>query len=586
MISSAARITSKKAKLPKGGMIAGWQREAIEFADTVGELAFIQQWTANALSRVSLAVMEQIIGEDGNPTLIPTDNVEAKAALASLFYGETGQSQMMATFGHHLTTPGETWLVGVPPAEDGSSSDDDVWRVMSILELSQQGSRWTIDRGDGNPETYEDGSAEGKPAEALFLRIWRPHPMKWVEATSPVRAAIPILRELQGFTETVASALDSRLTGAGILLVPSEMQFGTPLDATADPNDLRAQRDFLVEMAEAFAAAKKDLSSAAAQVPILLRVPGALIDKVQHLRLSSDVPAVAGEMRTECIRRFALTMDAPPEVLLGNADSNHWSAWLSDDESIKMHVEPLVEVVTDALTSQFLWPALGDPQLDPSIRRFVIVGDTSDLRQRPNRGAEAQALHADFRISNAALLRECGFEESDVPKADEVKARLLLAVALGKVSPDLALSALAQLGVSVESAGPAEMDAPPAGPRAIETAPAPQTAQDAPHVPPAPEQAAALQASAELLVQRALERANARLNRRRSGRPVTDDEALTAAVADAWEQVPRQAALLGVNPDRFRTYCDDYVRKLLTTGTSHEPAALAASLAPLLKGDG
>lgn len=585
MISSAARITSKKAKLPKGGLIAQWQREAIEFADTVGELAFIQQWTANALSKVTLGVFEQIIGEDGNPTLIPTENAEAKAALASLFYGETGQSQMMATFGHHLTTPGETWLVGVPPAEDGSSSDDDVWRVMSILELQQQGSRWTIDRGDGQPETYEDGSNPDKPAEALFLRIWRPHPMKWVEATSPVRAAIPILRELQGFTQTVASALDSRLTGAGILLVPSEMTFGTPLDVDADPNDLRAQRDFLVELAEAFAAARADLSSAAAQVPILLRVPGALIEKVQHLRLSNDLPNQAGEMRTECIRRFALTMDAPPEVLLGNADSNHWSAWLSDDDSIKMHVEPLVETVTDALTSQFLWPVLGDVEANPGIRRFVIRGDTSDLRQRPNKTTEAQALHADFRISNAALLRECGFEESDVPKVEEVKARLLLAVALGKVAPELAADALAQLGVNVAAAPGMGPETPP-GPAAPAPAAIEPNARDAAQLPPAPEQAAALQASAELLVQRALERANARLNRRRSRRPVTDDDALTAALADAWEQVPRLAALLGVDPAQLTTYCDDYARKILTTGAENEPKALAASLAPLLVGDG
>lgn len=565
-------------------MVAEWQREAIEFADTIGEHAFIQQWTANALSKVTLSVMEQVIGDDGNPTLIPTNNAEAQAALASLFYGETGQSQMMAAFGHHLTTPGETWLVGVPPAEDGSS-DDDVWRVLSILELTQQGSRWTIDRGDGKTEVYEDGSNPTKPAEALFIRIWRPHPMKWVEATSPVRAAIPILRELQGFTETVASALDSRLTGAGILLVPTEMSFATPATMHADPNDLKAQRDFLVELAEAFAAARKDLSSAAAQVPVLLRVPGQFIEKVQHIRLSNDIPAQAQESRSECIRRFALTMETDPQVLLGTADSNHWSAWLGDDNSIKMGVEPVVELITQALTSQFLWPALGDPAANPGIRRYVIVGDTSDLRQRPNRTAEAQSLHADFRISNAALLRECGFEEGDVPTAEEVQARLLLAVALGKVSPDLAADALAQLGVAVAASSPPagqDTGAPPQLP-----APPTPAAIDAPRTPPAPEQAAALQASGELLVTRALERANARLNQRRRRRaPITDDAAITAALHDAWGEVPRQAALIGVDETRYATYCEDYVRKLLHTGEEHTPAALSASLRPLLEDNG
>jgi hypothetical protein len=586
VIASAARITADKPKLPRGGIIAPWQREVIEFADTVGELAFVQQWTANALSRVTLTVAEQIVDDQGRPGVRPSDNAAAHAALDALFYGEVGQSEMMSQFGHHLHTPGESWLVGVPPQE-GESADDDLWRVLSILELQQQGSRWTIDRGDGNPETYEDGSRPDKPAEAIFLRIWRPHPMRWVEATSPIRAAIPILRELQGLTETIASNIDSRLTGAGILLVPSEMTFGTPLDAAADPADVAGQRDFIKALAESFAVARRDLSSAAAQVPIILRVPGNLIDKVQHIRLSSDLNTQAMELRTEAIRRFSLTADAPPEVLLGNADSNHWSAWLSDDQGIKDHIEPLTKPITTGLTTQYLWPAMGDVEQDPSLRRFLLIPDTSDLRNRPNHGEDAKALWADFRISNAALLRETGFEEGDVPSADEVRARLVLLAAMGKIDPGLAQSGLAQLGVKLEGEPTISMrgDLPPGTPpQATEqTTPIEEPVAQT-HNPPAPEQAAALQASAELLVLRALERANARLNRRgKTRKPVTDEAAITAALGDAWSQIPRTAALLGVDAERLRTYCEDYVRKLLHTGDDHTPTALSASLAPLLE---
>lgn len=549
-----------------------WQREAIEFADEVGELAFAQQWVANALSKVSLHVGEVTIDKAGETVITRSDDPTANAALAALFYGEAGQSQMMAAFGHHLTTPGESWLFGVPP-QIGQNADDDLWRVLSVAELTQQGKKWQVDRGDGDKEMYD---AE----DVLSIRVWRPHPVMWVQATSPVRAAIPILREIRALTQHIASTVDSRLTGAGIMLVPSEATFSTPVNPSADPNDTQGQRDLLVEWAELMAVARRDPASAAAQVPLLLRVPGALLDKVQHIDISTTLDKAALELRTEAIRRLALAMDMPPEVMLGQADSNHWSAWLIDDDSIKMHVEPLVEVITSALTTQFLWVALQGTaaSLDPALRRFVIIGDTSELRQRPNRSTEALALHATLDISDAAMLRETGFTEADQPDDEEVKRRLIIMAAMGKISPELAASALSLLGapIALEQAPRESIVAPPGTAPALNPADAPAVDPTGEQAPPSPaaapalnasgaEQAAALLASAELICGRAMERATLRLGKRRL-RGAPDPSAVTAALADAWDRVPQTAALLGVDAVRLRGACEGYTRRALTDG--------------------
>src|SRR3546814_17159695 len=46
------------------------------------------------------------------------------------------------------------------------------------------------------------------------------------------------------------------------------------------------------------------------------------------------------ELREEAIRRLALGQDAPPELLLGVGNMNHWGAWLVQADTNNTHVEP------------------------------------------------------------------------------------------------------------------------------------------------------------------------------------------------------------------------------------------------------
>lgn len=571
IVASAARVVAGRRKnRPRQTGGGGWQAEAWEMLDTVGELEFYREWVANALSRVTLDVVEVL--DDG--TEQPAKDPVVLEAMAALFGGEAGQPEMMAAMGGHLAIPGETWLCGLVEPPDDPSLDQ--WRVLSHSEVQEQGTRWQIDRGDGEPEVYD--------GEQVYLtRIWRPHPRKWVEAHSSVRSALPILRELVGLSKHTAASIDSRLAGAGLLALPSEITFASP--ATPEDDDDAETDPFLAALTEAMVTAIEDRGDASALVPIVVKAPAEHLDKIKHITFSSDLSKEARELRQEAIGRLAASLDVPAEVLTGMADVNHWTGWLLDENAIKMHIEPVVNVIVHGLTTRYLWPCLqGEAErLDPALRRFRIKGDTSPLRQRPNRSAEAQALHGSLTITDAAMARETGFEVGDLldptnqEHLPEFRRRLLVKMATSGDAETIA-AAVEALSLGIDLSSLEAPDPEPAAP-AVETPTEPETpALESRRDLPEQEQAAALLAVSEVMALRAVERGWNRAGRRGRVRKPVPSQDLDAALADAWDHVPRAAALTGADPDRLRETLDTYTRTLLTTGAEHDPTMLATML--------
>jgi hypothetical protein len=597
-IASAAQITSSRRRgVPKQAATNSWQADAWAMLDEVGELEFFREWIANALSRCTLHVVEEYLDEKGKKAKRRVDAGAPVEALAALYDGEAGQPQMLAAMAGHIAIPGETWLVGLIEPSDQADGPDQ-WRVLSKDELKQEGSKWVIDRGDGEEERYEDGSREGVPAEALVIRIWRSHPRKWVEAHSSVRSALPILRQLVATGKRGAAEMDSRLFGNGLVLVPSEMTFHSTSPGQENPDDPMLD-PFVRDLTEMMMAAYRDQGSADAMVPGVIKAPGAWLDKVKHLTFASNLSDKLSEREDRLISRLATSLDVPKEVLLGLADVNHWTGWLLDDNSIKMNVEPLLEVITHGITTRYLWPALQGPadRLDPALRRFSVEGDTSALKQQPNKAEAADAAHDKNIITDAAWARARGYDNTDLlsdpSNAGEYQRRLLEHVAGGVTTADLTAAALAALGVVITpkpsevapdpaavgpgAPPPAEL---PAGPSAPDQGDGGPPAQ--PTAPPTPDtapQAAALLLGSEAVVLRAMERAWNRVGRRgRGGRRPVEASQLEGCLADAWGYVPRIAAMTGVDEHRLLNTLETYTRTLLLTGTEHDPVAFAGML--------
>lgn len=604
IIASAARVQGRSAlrSTPQNqGNSEPWQTEAWSMLDSVGELEFYRIWKSNLMSRVTLTLVEYVPGEDGTLGPVPInlqgaeldeDQQRAVDAHNALFSGDAGQSQMMAALGGLLSVPGEAWLFGIVEPDLTDPDAPDQWRVLSQEEVRAVGDHWEVDRGDSRVEKYAMGDEEaGTDPEAIAIRIWAPHPRKAAYATTSVRSALPILRELRGLEQRTSADIDSRLMGNGLLVVPAEATFTTPNDKD-DPDDPSTD-PLMAGIIDIAITAIKDRNSPAAVAPGIIRAPANTIEHIKHITLSTPFDEKTLDLKNADLLRLSTSLDCPGDVLTGMTDVNHWSAWLLDDNNIKAHVEPQAELIVNALRTRYLWPALqGEaPTFDPALRRFGYLADTSALRARVDKSPSAQYLYDAKVITGAALARELGgFGGEDLldPTSDEWQRRWLETAASGSVPPETTVKALQLLGVPVpdapDAAAPAAVPAPPAPPELPPSNGVPDTKPGdgggtEPAAPPAAAAATLLVAS-DLVCQRALERARNRVAKRsRSGvlRPVPAEQ-LSTCLAGAWEQVPWVAQVSGVDEEKLTAALEAYCSAVLTQGVAHDRRTLGRVL--------
>lgn len=436
-----------------------WQAEAWAAYDEVGEERFLASTLAGRLSQARLYVQHKpATGPHSSLRDDPTDVTDtasgptaqlAEAVLAALGASQQDLGQMLQRLATNLFVAGEGWLVGVPrhvidaaapsaaPVVTAPSPDpaltDLVWRVLAVTEVSSVGR-------DGRTVRLNlgtDGSApvEVSSDEVYMVRVWRPHPARYWEADSPTRACLPILRELIGLTRHISAQIDSRLAGAGILVVPSSASAALASDA-ADSSAYGAPDPFVAALMDSMLRPIENRDDASAVVPLVVTVPDEAADKMSHLTFSTALDSGARDLRDEAIRRLALAQDAPPELLLGSGAMNHWGAWLTREDTVTTHIEPVLALICDALTSQYLRPVLLSAGLSEDEVRTLSVGyDVSALVARPNRSEEALNLHRAGAVSDEALREASGFDDSDAKPLDE--RALMQALAMVSKRPDL-----------------------------------------------------------------------------------------------------------------------------------------------------
>lgn len=445
IVASARRLTREdvsnrnSAATASASKVQGWQDEVWDLYDLIGEQRFLADTLAGRMAQAAFYVGRVEGGASPGSRPLPAEEDRLTGMLTAIGDGPAGLGQLVNRLAINLFNVGEGWLIGIPPrlvpgtpehraATDlagrqvvpvdrmtlgGGESDADVlnmvWRMLSVSEFN-------VDQSATAKFTLETGDKIECPVDQLFaIRIWRPHPRRAWEANSPTRASLPILRELLGLTMHISAQIDSRLAGAGVLVISTEASAALKRAAGLDESD---PRDPLMEaLQEAMSAAIKDRSSPAALVPITLSVPTEVVDKIQHISFSTALDKEARNMRDEAIRRLALGQDAPPELLLGVAGMNHWGAWLVREDVVKTHLEPHLALICDALTTQYLRPVLiADGMDEERANEYVVWYDVDHLIERPNRSQDAKDLYDKGAINDRALREATGFEEDDAPE--------------------------------------------------------------------------------------------------------------------------------------------------------------------------
>ena len=446
-----------------------WQAEAWAAYDEVGEERFLASTLSGRLSQARLYVQHKPDPASGDPrSSLRDDETDvadtaptavaslAEAVLAALGASQQDLGQMLQRLATNLFVAGEGWLVGVPahlvpgidptsdvaptaPSPDPTLSDL-VWRVLAVTEVTTVAAPSPTTAGRVRLNLGSDASApvEVSTDEIYMIRIWRPHPARYWEADSPTRACLPILRELIGLTRHISAQIDSRLAGAGLLVVPSSASAALASDA-ADAYSSGQPDPFVSALMESMLRPIENRDDASAVVPLVVTVPDEAADKVNHLTFSSALDSGARDLRDEAIRRLALAQDAPPELLLGSGAMNHWGAWLTREDTVTTHIEPVLALICEALTSQYLRPVLLSAGLSEDVVRTLSVGyDVSALVARPNRSEEALNLHKSGAISDEALREASGFDDSDEKPLEE--RALMNAIALATKQPALLTS--------------------------------------------------------------------------------------------------------------------------------------------------
>lgn len=456
-----------------------WQDEAWGFYDDLGEFRYGVDWSSSMLSRIRLYAARL---EPGADEPVRADAGTAVDLMTTLGGGVAGQAQLMAGFGTQLAVPGEGYLVGE------TVNGIEKWAVRSIDEVRDTRGRF---------EVIDENSAGSSirwralGTNSLVTRVWRPHKRYHYMADSPARAARRKMRELELINRYITSQFLSRLASAGVIMFPEEITFPVREEFADAPDP------FMAEWIEIAAEAIRTPGTAAAIVPIPIKVPAEYVDKIKHVDFTLQLDEKILDKRDSAIKGLATMLNMPAEVLLGMGDVNHWGQWMLEESALKTHIAPDAELICMAVTQGYLQPRLRASGVE-DWANWVVWYDMSELALRPDRSDDAIALYDRLEINGAALRRETGFDESDKPTDEELKEQALKVII--KTLPSGAGSALSELTGEQVTITPVAA-APPGEAPAPDAEPAPPPEDRSPPDDTAAREAAAAARSARLIQQ-------------------------------------------------------------------------------------
>jgi hypothetical protein len=400
-----------------------WQDEAWDNWRSQGELWYTTEWKGNAISRVRLKAAKIVPGSD-EPEIV--EEGPAAELVSRLAEGVGGQSVLMKSFSIKLDIAGDSYFI-MYEDDDGVTHSN----VYSTDVIRKDNS--------GNFSIQVDESAwVPLPAESLVVRIWNPdEQFPWL-AISPTEPALGTLREIDLYNRKIITELTARVASNGVWLIPDEVTFPVreEFSDAADP--------LISEFIDVASKAIQNPGSAAAALPIPMRVASEFIDKFKHIRFSDNVVAETLDGRDRALGRLAKMLNVPAEVLTGMGDVNHWGAWQIEDQAIRIHIIPTVETICRGLTVGYLEPGLSSQGLseysddtpfdgvvdeDEEGVRYVVWYDASELEKKPDLGERAVQLHDRVAISDAALRRATGFDDADAPTDEERDKQILTKLA-------------------------------------------------------------------------------------------------------------------------------------------------------------
>ena len=472
LTASARRLDlSKRRDVKSVQSASNSQQEAWSHYDQIPEAHFTIRHFGAAMSKVRWVVGWDSPADNRDPAPLFNDDGEmieaegltpqiaasAVLEMARLDAGARGGLPKLAErLSMNLEVPGEAYLIGFPESEDAPMGE---FVVASNDELAERQDRLYLRRSASQPNSDQTEI----PAEAIVIRIWIDHPRFEQMADSPMMALAGEFRAALGLANERIAETNSQ-AGAGLLLIPNELDIGTEAAGDEEGDD---EDPFMSELESALLEPIGDPESPKSVVPIVMRGPADHLAEVRHIELGRDRSTSINESIEAVVQRVARGMNAPVEVVEGHMNTTFSNAEQIDQDKWDDHYEPRVRMIAEALSSEYLRANLlqSFPDAGLVISNLVVIGDGAALIREPDVENNAGEAHANLTISDAAYRRAKGFTESDAPDEEEMLRRTSARKALltGDVSLGLLQTMFAdEAGIDLTPETPAEISPAPA----------------------------------------------------------------------------------------------------------------------------
>lgn len=470
-----------------------WQQEAWEYYDAIGEIKYAFNLVASVVSRIRLyaAVVEDpayapapLDPKAENQNIGPRLAAAAERAIKRLESAFGGQAGLLKDMALNLQVTGECYLVQVP--ERIGSKLPETWDIRSTDELSVDSRGNYIVTPLQEVSNAFGSSDKGKsaivlPSNAFVGRIWRTHPRYTQEADSSMRGLLDLCSELLLLNRTFRATAKSRLN-AGALYIPDGLSVAAGPDPGYPYGDEEglyedeltpeeAADEFEEQLIDALSTPIKDEESASAVVPLIIRGPADLGDKIKQFKFERSFDPALAERSDRVLERIMQGLDVPKDVVTGLANVKYSNALQIDETLYKAHIEPLMLLIADALTVVYLRPYLkANGFEEDQVNQLVVWYDPSLVATRNDRAADADSGFQKMAVSYDTWRRAHGFSEADAPTEAELGLRLL--IEKGAITPELTESLL-------EAIAPGVMGALRTAQQEASVAPMPQNVMDA-----------------------------------------------------------------------------------------------------------
>jgi len=481
------KIEAGAFKARSAGATRAWQKEAWEYYDSIGEVKYAFNLVASVVSRIRLyaAIVEDPADapiDIRNSRKIDPDLADAATrALARLDSAYGGQAGLLRDAALNLSVTGECYLVQLP--EQIGSGIKESWDIRSVDEL-----QW-----DKATESYsiapradlvgtKGAGVKPLPRGAFLGRVWRAHPRFSEDPDSSMKGVLDLCAELLLLNRSFRGTERSRLN-AGLLYIPDGLSnsanpdpnlYSDPdedEDGYQEPTPEEIADDFEESLIDAMATPIEDEASASAVVPLLVRGPVELGEKIRHISFARTWEESMNQRADRVLERILQGLDVPKDVITGLANVKYSNAIQIDEALYKSHIEPMLLLIADAITVVFLRPYLiSEGWSEADVQRLVVWYDPSAVATRNDRAADADSGYEKMAVSGETWRRQHGFSEADAPSQNELLMRLLSEKAA--FTPELTESLLKVIAPEI-------MDAVRAASQATNVAPIPTDVQQA-----------------------------------------------------------------------------------------------------------